>query len=115
MPALRIHPRFRSLTRTITGVLAGGATLTAGTLGSVTAAHADGLPGLNCNNYTLSVAITDPGPANQTLWGQLCYRGPNEPGTVQLLVHGLTYSHTYWDFPYGNGYSQSPQLAGIAI
>ena len=48
--------------------------------------------------------IADPGPADQTLWGQLCYRGDREPGTVQLLVHGATYNHLYWNFPYGNGY-----------
>ena len=24
--------------------------------------------------------------------------------TVQLLVHGATYNHLYWNFPYGNGY-----------
>jgi pimeloyl-ACP methyl ester carboxylesterase len=50
------------------------------------------------------VRITDPGPADQTIWGQLCYRGNHEPATVQLLVHGITYNHLYWNFPYGNGY-----------
>jgi pimeloyl-ACP methyl ester carboxylesterase len=67
-------------------------------------AKADGLPSLNCSAYTLPVALTDPGPANQTMWGQLCYRGGREPDTVQLLVHGATYNHLYWNFPYGNGY-----------
>ena len=23
---------------------------------------------------------------------------------MQLLVHGATYNHLYWNFPYGNGY-----------
>lgn len=67
-------------------------------------AHADGLPEPTCAAYTLPVAITDPGPADQTMWGQLCYRGSREPATVQLLVHGATYNHLYWDFPYGDGY-----------
>jgi alpha-beta hydrolase superfamily lysophospholipase len=67
-------------------------------------AHATALPALNCSADTLPVRIADPGPADQTLWGQLCYRGNREPGTVQLLVHGATYNHLYWDFPYGNGY-----------
>ena len=57
-----------------------------------------------CSAYNLPVRIADPGPADQTLWGQLCYRGDREPGTVQLLVHGATYNHLYWNFPYGNGY-----------
>jgi alpha-beta hydrolase superfamily lysophospholipase len=67
-------------------------------------AHADGLPEPTCAAYTLPVAITDPGPADQTMWGQLCYRGSREPATVQLLVHGASYNHLYWDFPYGDGY-----------
>jgi len=67
-------------------------------------AHADGLPTLTCSAHTLPVALTDPGPADQTMWGQLCYRGSAEPATVQLLVHGVTYNHLYWNFPYGNGY-----------
>jgi pimeloyl-ACP methyl ester carboxylesterase len=66
-------------------------------------AGAGGPPTLTCSAYTLPVAITDPGPADQTMWGQLCYRG-SEPATVQLLVHGATYNHLYWNFPYGNGY-----------
>ena len=54
--------------------------------------------------HTLQVAIADPGPADQTLWGQLCYRGRQEPTTVQVLIPGATYNHLYWDFPYGDGY-----------
>lgn len=57
-----------------------------------------------CTIYTLPVRIADPGPADQTLWGQLCYPGTARPQTVQLLVHGATYNHLYWDFPVGNGY-----------
>jgi len=66
-------------------------------------AHASTLT-LTCSAHTLQVRIADPGPANQTLWGQLCYGGLTEPATVQVLVHGATYNHLYWDFPYGGGY-----------
>jgi hypothetical protein len=66
--------------------------------------RASAIPGPTCTDHTLSVRIADPGPASQTMWGQLCYRGDHEPGTVQLLVHGATYNHLYWNFPYGNGY-----------
>jgi pimeloyl-ACP methyl ester carboxylesterase len=73
--------------------------------GSATAgAHALTLTTPTCSVHTLDVRIADPGPANQTMWGQLCYSGPHEPDTVQVLVHGVTYNHLYWDFPYGNGY-----------
>jgi len=67
-------------------------------------ARAAGPPALTCSDHTLQVAIADPGPASQTMWGQLCYRGSREPATVELLVHGATYNHLYWNFPYGNGY-----------
>lgn len=90
-------------------VLAAGTALAAATAvlpvqASAGTARTAGSGGLNCSVHLLSVAISDPGPASQTLWGQLCYRGRTEPRTVQLLVHGATYDHAYWDFPYGNGY-----------
>jgi pimeloyl-ACP methyl ester carboxylesterase len=69
----------------------------------VPAASADTLA-LTCTQHTLQVRIADPGPASSTLFGQLCYRGSQAPATVQLLVHGITYNHIYWDFPVGGGY-----------
>jgi pimeloyl-ACP methyl ester carboxylesterase len=67
-------------------------------------ADASSTSGPTCSAHTLNVAITDPGPADQTIWGQLCYRGNRPPSTIQLLVSGITYTHLYWDFPYGDGY-----------
>ncbi len=82
-------------------LLAGGGTALGAQVGPTGAV---GLSALNCSDHTLAVAITDLGPADQTMWGQLCYRGSQEPATVQLLVHGASYNHLYWNFPYGNGY-----------
>ncbi len=85
--------------------------------GTPAAASAAGLPPLNCSVHTLPVAITDPGPANQTLWGKLCYRGFHEPSTVQVLIAGATYNHLYWDFPFGDGhysYVDAATSAGYA-
>lgn len=51
------------------------------------------------------------------MWGQLCFRGSHEPATVQLLVHGATYNHLYWNFPHGNGcysYVEGATAAGYA-
>jgi len=59
---------------------------------------------LTCSVHVLPVAITDAGPADQSMWGELCYRGATEPSTVKLLVHGASYTSQYWNFPYGNGY-----------
>lgn len=57
-----------------------------------------------CTAYTIPVRIADPGPAAERLWGELCYPAGGQPRTVQLLVHGNTYDHRYWDFPVGHGY-----------
>ncbi len=66
-------------------------------------AQASGLPALTCSAHVLPVRIADPGPADQALWGQLCYRG-SEPRTVQVLVPGASYNHLYWNFPDQDGY-----------
>lgn len=57
-----------------------------------------------CVAYRLPVRIADPGPATETLWGELCYPGSRRPRTVQLLVHGGYYNHLYWNFVVGGGY-----------
>lgn len=101
-PSGRRHRRRRSLNRS--SIIVAAATLSTFAASPVVAAHASGLPVLTCSAHTLPVRIADPGPADQTMWGQLCYRGKHEPATVQLLVHGATYNHLYWNFPYGDGY-----------
>ena len=90
------------------------AALAAVALPPAASARADGLPELTCSDHTLPVRIADPGPADQTMWGQLCYRGSREPATVQLLVHGATYNHLYWNFPYGGGYYSYVEAATAA-
>ncbi len=81
------------------------------------AAPAGAHPARTCQTYTLPVRIADPGPADQTLWGRLCYPGTARPRTVQLLVHGATYNHLYWDFPVGGdaySYAGEATAAGYA-
>lgn len=94
--------------------VAAAAALSALASSAAAAAQANGLPPLTCAAHTLPVRIVDPGPADQTMWGQLCYRGDREPTTVQLLVHGATYNHLYWDFPYGSGYYSYVDAAAAA-
>ena len=59
---------------------------------------------LHCSVHILPVRLTDPGPADQSMWGQLCFAGPRPPATVQLLVHGAFLNHTYWDSPIHHGF-----------
>ncbi len=48
------------------------------------------------------------GPANVV--GYLYYHGSYENRPLQVLVHGATYNHTYWDFPI-EGYSYARYMA----
>jgi hypothetical protein len=74
-------------------MVADGAVGQVQTSSAAAGAQAAALSALTCTAHTLPVRITDPGPADQSMWGQLYYRGTYEPDTVQLLVHGATYNH----------------------
>jgi pimeloyl-ACP methyl ester carboxylesterase len=58
--------------------------------------------------------VVDDGPPQATLFGQLCYAGRRIPNTVQLLVHGITTNHLYWDFPLDNAYYSYVRAATAA-
>jgi len=47
----------------------------------------------------IAVALAPGAPADQTVSATLC-RPSKSGGTLQILLHGATYSHIYWDFPY---------------
>lgn len=73
------------------------ATLTL-TLGSATPALAHDNK-VHCNREVISVKLTETATQEYNVVGWLCVRGKLRNQTVQLLVSGLTYDHTYWDFP----------------
>ncbi len=50
----------------------------------------------SCQNVRISVST---GSGQASLYGEFCMPSWIRPTTVQLLVHGATYNHTYWDFP----------------
>ncbi len=67
-----------------------------------------------CRNVHVAASITS-GPV--TMYGRYCTPLGLAPQTLQLLVHGGTYNHTYWDFPGFNGqysYVQAATDAGYA-
>src|SRR4051794_20162511 len=51
----------------------------------------------HCSEIDLPESVPTP---RETLHGQLCMPPGRPPTSVPLLVHGATYSHVYWDFPY---------------
>ena len=58
-----------------------------------------------CHEQTLSVPLSATDPTLYHIAGWLCWQGASAQGkTVQLLIHGATYDHNYWDWP------QQPQL-----
>lgn len=59
--------------------------------------HADS--NVNCAQQTVSVTLSPLNPTVYHVVTWLCSRGSPTGKTVQVLVHGSTYDHTYWDFP----------------
>lgn len=64
------------------------------------AAVAGGGPKLRCDAIVFRVALAPGQPADKRVVGWLCSRGPLADKTIQVLVHGATYDHNVWDFPY---------------
>jgi pimeloyl-ACP methyl ester carboxylesterase len=71
-----------------------------------------------CEAVKVPVALGPESAATgDVIFGELCQRAGARPNTVVVLVHGFTYNHLYWDFPYRpERYSQVRSLthAGYA-
>jgi pimeloyl-ACP methyl ester carboxylesterase len=71
-----------------------------------------------CTRYSMPVSITPGASADQTIAGWLCGYGDLTGKTVELLVPGFTYNHSYWDFDYQPdtySYLRSATQAGYAV
>lgn len=110
--------RTRRIKAGIAGVI-GTVTLAVGVLtGLPAAASAAGL--VSCHVYTgIPVALAAGEPASYTIDGELCATPAELTSgeTVQLLIHGATYNHTYWDFGTIDGvrYSYARDLAATGF
>jgi pimeloyl-ACP methyl ester carboxylesterase len=70
-----------------------------------------------CQTYSVPVTLSELNPTVYHVQTWLCAQGNLEGKTVQVLVHGFSYDHTYWDFPYQQptySYVQSATDAGYA-
>ena len=56
--------------------------------------------GPDCEEVLFPVALAPGAPADHTVVGWLCSRGSLANKTLQVLVHGATYDHNYWDWPF---------------
>lgn len=70
----------------------------AGLIGMATPAPAKALDS-TCVQKNVPVRLSASDPTTYNLVGWLCGKAPLAGKSVQLLVHGLTYDHNYWDFP----------------
>lgn len=107
-PRLSGSPRLRGWRRlTIAATIAAVAvTAAGGVAGARPERPLDATAAPACRVLHVPVDITtDTGPA--TMWSQLCV--PRQAHRVQLLVHGASYTHTYWSMTPQEQYSYTLQ------
>jgi pimeloyl-ACP methyl ester carboxylesterase len=62
--------------------------------------------GISCRDVHIPVSLAPGGARNQSVYGELCVPAKSHPRVIQVLVHGTTYDHNYWDLPgFGGRYS----------
>ncbi|GAB2964544.1 alpha/beta hydrolase [Amycolatopsis acidiphila] len=81
-----------------------------------TAVSAVSDPG-GCSDVKVPASLAPGLPKDQTIYGRLCLPPGHAPDVLQILVHGASYDHTYWDFPGFGGqysYTRTQNSAGYA-
>jgi pimeloyl-ACP methyl ester carboxylesterase len=68
-----------------------------------------------CESQKLPVALYPGLPATERVFAKLCLPPGQMPSSVQLLVHGITYTHQYWDFPDPAGASDRYSYVSAAL
>ncbi|MFY9823270.1 MAG: alpha/beta hydrolase [Thermoanaerobaculia bacterium] len=56
--------------------------------------------GLRCVDVTFPVTLAPGDTTPYSVYGVLCARGGIQQKTLQIALHGATYSHLYWDWPF---------------
>jgi pimeloyl-ACP methyl ester carboxylesterase len=71
----------------------------------------------SCLELSIPVSMADGMSKDQAIYAQLCVPGEKTPRVLQILVHGITYDHSYWDMPGFDGhysYVAAMNAAGYA-
>src|SRR6185369_11332382 len=74
--------------------------------------------GLRCQEVTFAVNLSPSDATVYNVFGELCSRGSIHHKTIQVALHGATYSHLYWDFPFQPetySYVRRATAAGYAV
>jgi pimeloyl-ACP methyl ester carboxylesterase len=62
----------------------------------------------SCSDVYLPVSLAVGAPKTYTIYGRLCQPATGPSKTIQILLHGYTYDHNYWDVPgFGGRYDYS--------
>jgi pimeloyl-ACP methyl ester carboxylesterase len=69
-------------------------------LGFAGPAFADADEQVRCEGLSFDVAQTPGGPTDNRMAAFVCARGSIENKTIQVLIHGATFDHNYWNFPF---------------
>ncbi len=56
--------------------------------------------GPRCQEVTFAVNLSPSDATVYNVFGELCSRGSLRNKTIQIALHGATYSHLYWDWPF---------------
>ncbi len=76
------------------------------------------MPGVECVEKVISVALVEGDKPAYSLVGELCAIGGFDNKTLQVLVSGAGYGSVYWDFPYQPetySYMRAALAAGDAV
>jgi len=60
----------------------------------------------DCRGMSVPVSLVPGQLQTSYIYGELCVPAGFSSGVIQLLVHGITYDHTYWSFPDPTGGSE---------
>lgn len=74
--------------------------------------------GLRCEELSFDVNLSPGDPTVYTVFGVLCSRGSLHKKTIQIALHGATYGHLYWDWPFQPqtySYVRRATAAGYAV
>lgn len=61
--------------------------------------RASASPDVTCRGIITPVSLSAAKSHVYQIWGRLCSPRHARPTTVQLLIHGATYTSSYWDWP----------------
>jgi pimeloyl-ACP methyl ester carboxylesterase len=90
-------PAFSTLRRLATHLPVALALALALLLPSLAAAETGGL---RCTDVSFPVTLSAGDATVYNVVGALCSRGAIQGRTIQIALHGATYSHLYWDWPF---------------